>query len=368
MRLLIGQTGAPTSVVNASLRGFLQGAVGHEVLALRGGPDALLGGRFTPVTLADVPEQWARRGGSWLGAGRRAVTGDDLDTVVTVLAEHRIDAVALIGGNGTMSLLQALTDRAARVGSPLRTVGIPKTVDNDLVGVDHCPGFGSAARYLTTVVPDLARDHAAMRTIEPVRIVETLGRSVGWLALAATWHRDDPAHAPHLVLLPEVPFDRAEFLRRVAESLDTHGRAFVVTSEGAAGELSTEPFEAVNHTRILTGGVSRSLAALVTAELGVVARGEVLGMVQRSAAALASEVDRREATEIGRQAARLLADGATALMVGLHRTTSDPYTTGYDPVPLTEVAGRTRPVPEQWRTTNPADLDDFHDWLSPLLA
>ncbi|HEY0697848.1 MAG TPA: diphosphate--fructose-6-phosphate 1-phosphotransferase [Micromonospora sp.] len=368
MRLLIGQTGAPTSVVNASLRGFLEGAAGHEVLALRGGPDGLVEGRFTPVTLADVPPECAHRGGSWLGAGRRSVTAADLDAAVAVLADHRVDGVALIGGNGTMALLRALTERAEEVGLPLYTVGIPKTVDNDLVGVDHCPGFGSAARYLTTVVPDLARDHAAMRAIEPVRVVETLGRSVGWLALAATWHREDPEHAPHLVLLPEVPFDRAEFLRQVAGSLDAHGRAFVVTSEGAARELTDEPFDAVNHTRILLGGVSRELAALVTAELGVVARGEVLGMAQRSAGALASEVDRREAAEVGRRAARLLADKATGLMVGLHRAGTAPYATGYDPVPLAEVAGRTRPVPPRWRTTNPAELNDFHEWLTPLLA
>ncbi|MEU2611019.1 diphosphate--fructose-6-phosphate 1-phosphotransferase [Micromonospora sp. NPDC007271] len=368
MRLLIGQTGAPTSVVNASLRGFLEGATEHEVLALRGGPDGLVDGRFTPVGLADVPAECTRRGGSWLGAGRRAVTGEDLDTAVRVLAERGIDGVALIGGNGTMALLRALTERAAAAGLPLCTVGIPKTVDNDLVGVDHCPGYGSAARYLTSVVPDLARDHAAMRAIEPVRVVETLGRSVGWLALAATWHREDPAHAPHLVLLPEVPFDRAEFLRRVAEALDAHGRAFVVTSEGAARELTTEPFDAVNHTRILMGGVARKLAELVTAELGVVARGEVLGMVQRAAGALASEVDRHEAAEAGRRAARLLADRATGVMVGLHRTGNTPYEVSYDPLPLAEVAGQARPVPERWRTDDPAHLDDFYQWLTPLLA
>lgn len=368
MRLLIGQTGAPTAVVNSSLRGFLEAASGHEVLALRGGPDGLVDGQFTPITLDDVPVAAARQGGSWLGAGRRAVTTDDLDAALAVLAAHRIDGIALIGGNGTMALLRALADRAAAVNHPLCVVGIPKTVDNDLEGIDHSPGFASAARYLTRVVPDLARDHAAMSAVEPVRIVETLGRSVGWLALAATWHRDDPAHAPHLVLLPEVRFDRAAFLDRIADSVATHGRAFVVTSEGAAAELTDEPFEAVNHTRILLGGVSRVLARLVTTELGVAARGEALGMVQRSAGALASDVDRLEATEAGRQAAKLLADRATGLMVGLHRVSDHPYSTGYDPVPLARVAGRTRAVPARWRTTDPADLDSFHDWLEPLLG
>ncbi|WP_107074473.1 6-phosphofructokinase [Micromonospora sp. MH33] len=365
MRLLIGQTGAPTSVVNASLRGFLEAAADHDVLALRGGPDGLVEGRLTPVTAADVPVAATRHGGSWLGAGRRAVTEEDLDTALDVLAANGVEGLALIGGNGTMALLHALANRAAATGRELSVVGIPKTVDNDLVGVDHCPGYGSAARYLTKVVPDLARDHAAMSGIEPVRIVETLGRSVGWLALAATWHRDDPAYAPHLVLIPELTFDRAAFLTAVRDALRTHGRAFVVVSEGAASELTDDPFEAVNHTRIILGGVSRALAGLVSTELGVAARGEVLGMVQRSSGALASDVDRAEAAEAGRHAAKLLADRATGLMVGLHRSAGQ---TGYDPVPLAEVAGRTRPVPPQWRSTNPADLGDFHDWLSPLLG
>ncbi|WP_091253060.1 6-phosphofructokinase [Micromonospora matsumotoense] len=365
MRLLIGQTGAPTSVVNASLRGFLDAAAEHDVLALRGGPDGLVEGRFTPVTAADVPVAATRQGGSWLGAGRRAVTEADLDVALDVLAANGIDGVALIGGNGTMALLHALAGRAAARGHELTVVGIPKTVDNDLVGIDHSPGYGSAARYLTTIVPDLARDHAAMAGVEPVRIVETLGRSVGWLALAATWHRDDPAHAPHLVLIPELRFDRPAFLASVQAALHTHGRAFVVVSEGAVPELTDEPFEAVNHSRIILGGVSRALASLVRTELAVAARGEVLGMAQRSAGALASDVDRTEATEAGRHAAKLLADRATGLMVGLHRR---PGGTGYDPVPLAEVAGRTRPVPPRWRTTQPADLGDFHDWLSPLLG
>ena len=361
MRLLIGQTGAPTSVVNASLRGFLEGAAGHDVLALRGGPDGLVEGRFTPVTVDDVPAAVTRHGGSWLGAGRRAVTEADLDVALAQLKKSGVEGIALIGGNGTMALLHALGERA---GDDLAVIGIPKTVDNDLAVIDHSPGYASAARYLTSVVPDLARDHEAMRGIEQVRIVETLGRSVGWLALAATLS-DDPAYAPHLVLIPEIGFDRTGFLSAVEAALSAHGRAFVVVSEGAAGELTDEPFEAVNHTRILLGGVSRRLAALVHTELDVAARGEVLGMAQRSTGALASAVDRAEAGEAGRHAAKLLADRATGLMVGLHRVGGQ---TTYDPVPLAEVAGRTRPVPPRWRSTNPADLGDFYDWLSPLLG
>lgn len=243
---------------------------------------------------------------------------------------------------------------------------MPKTIDNDLQLVDHTPGFPSAARFLASVVPDLARDHAAMAGVEPVRVVETLGRSAGWLALAATWHRDDPAHAPHLVLLPESTFDRDRFLASVETAVQDHGRAFVVVSEGVALGGEDEPFHAHNHTRLLHGGVSRSLAALVSDELGLPARGEVLGMVQRSASALASELDVREAGEIGRHAARLALDGATGVMAGLVPDASTGSTTLAE-LPLDTVAGRGRPVPDHWVTDDPLELASFHDWLAPLI-
>jgi 6-phosphofructokinase 1 len=366
MRLAIGQTGAPTTVVDATVRGVLDGAAAAEVLAVRGGPNGLVHGRLEPVAAGDGPKP-GPRGGSWLGAGRRAVTEADLGEIVLHLERHGVDVLILIGGNGTMALLEAVGSTAAAVGSSLRVVGVPKTIDNDLQVVDHTPGFPSAARFLAAVVPDLARDHAAMSGVEPVRVIETLGRSAGWLALAATWHRDDEAHAPHLVLLPEAPFDQDRFLGAVDTALRRHGRAFVVVSEGVDAGEDREPFHAHNHTQLLHGGVARHLAGLVGDRLGLPARGEVLGMVQRSASALASELDVREAGELGRHAARLALDGATGVMAGIMREPSAGRPSHLAEIDLTAVAGQGRPVPDRWVTDDPRELDSFHDWLAPLI-
>jgi ATP-dependent phosphofructokinase / diphosphate-dependent phosphofructokinase len=377
MRVAIGQTGAPTTVVDETVRGLVEGLSAHDVLAVRGGPDGLVDGLLQPVGVRDLPAK-GPRGGSWLGAGRRAMTPDDVRRAVEVLARQGIDALALIGGNGTMALLDAIATCAAELGTGLRVVGVPKTIDNDLLHTDHAPGFASAARYLSSVVPDIARDQHAMHRVEPVRVVETLGRAVGWLALAATWHRDDPEHAPDAVLLPEVPLDFDVLVKRVDAALTRKRRAFLVVSEGVALDEPEPLFEAVNHTTLLHGGIARDIAARLSSALGVPARGEVLGMVQRSASGFASAVDVREAAAVGRSAAGLLIDrpddavdiggGTDAVMVATVREPADAYAVHFATVPLVEVAGRTRKVPERWRTDDPAALGDFYDWLAPLIT
>jgi 6-phosphofructokinase 1 len=371
MRFLLGQTGAPTAVVNRSVAGFLRGAGEHEVLVARGGPDALVAGAFERLADVDVPAGAEFTGGSWLGGGRRATTAADVDAVVSAIAKHDIDGLSLIGGNGTMALLAAVADRARARGVSLRAVGIPKTIDNDLYGVDHAPGYASAARYLASVLPDIARDHCAMTSVEPVRIVETMGRATGWLALAATLPAD-AEHQVHGVYPSELTFHRDAFLADVRRLVDRHGRALVVVSEGFAPELTAAPVHATNHTTLLTGGVARTLAELVTAELGLPARGEVLGVAQRCASALASEVDAVEAARAGVEAARVLTEAGTsadvAAMVGIHRCPSDSYDVTYPLVPLHDVAGRARTVPECWQTSDPRDLRSFHSWLAPLVG
>ncbi|WP_106536265.1 6-phosphofructokinase [Haloactinopolyspora alba] len=371
MRVVLGQTGAPTTVVNRSVAGFLDGASGHEVLLARGGPDALVAGAFDAP--ARMPGDAERAGGSWLGGGRRATTPEDVDRIVTALAGQRVDGLCLIGGNGTMALLDAVSERARARGVALRVVGIPKTIDNDLDGVDHAPGFASAARFLSAVLPDIARDHRAMRSVEPVRIVETMGRSTGWLALAATLPAD-PDHPVHRVYIPELAFDRDDFVADVDRLVGRHGRALVVVSEGVAPELTAQPIHDTNHTRLLAGGVARELAGVVAAELGLPARGEVIGVVQRCASHLVSTADAHEARAVGGAAARLLTDADapahTAVMVGLERRDAGPdrpYQVTHPAVPLGDVAGRTRAVPERWRTPDPRELNSFHAWLSPLV-
>lgn len=371
MRVVIGQTGAPTAVVNRSVAGFLNGVRHHRVLLARGGPSALVRGDFEPAPPGGLPADEVTRGGSWLGGGRRATTAADLDTIISNLLAQDVDGICLVGGNGTMALLDALNRRAAERGHLLRTVGIPKTIDNDLAGVDHAPGFPSAARFLATTMQDIARDHRAMAAIEPVRVVETMGRATGWLALAATLPlAGDDEHVVHRVLIPELPFGLEDFLADVQRLVHRHGRALVVVSEGVAPELSELPIHDRNHARLLVGGVARLLAGLVTERLAFPARGEVIGVVQRCASHLVSAADAVEAEHVGQLAALTLANpGApAAAMVGLRRLPGSRYEIDHPLVPLADVASRVRTVPERWRRQDPADLHDFHAWLHPLVT
>ncbi len=371
MRFVLGQTGAPTAVVNRSVAGFLDGARAHEVLLARGGPDALVRGAFDAAPVDGLPAGEVTRGGSWLGGGRRSTTPADVDAIVSNLLRQDVDGICLLGGNGTMALLDAVARRAAECGARLRTTGIPKTIDNDLDRVDHAPGFASAARYLSTTMHDIARDHRAMAAIEPVRVVETMGRATGWLALAATLPLPgDDDHVVHRVLIPELPFDLEELLADVRRLVVQHGRALVVVSEGVAPELTQLPIHDSNHTRLLVGGVARRLAELVAERLSLPARGEVLGVAQRCASYLVSEVDAVEAENVGRLAAVTLADphAPTAVMVGLDRQPAATYHATHPLVPLTDVASRVREVPERWRRRNPAELNEFYAWLEPLVT
>ncbi|PFG29899.1 6-phosphofructokinase [Paramicrobacterium agarici] len=361
MTIAIAQTGAPTAVVNRSLAGFID-AVGREpVLFGRGGPEALVEGQFTDVRPS---EDELLRTGSWLRGGRRAVTSDDLDTIVENLERRGVTGLSLIGGNGTMAFLDAIANRATENGSNLRAVGIPKTIDNDIVRIDHTPGFASAAGYLAATITDMVRDHEAMASVEKLRIVEVMGRDTGWLALAGSFHDHDPEHAADLVITPEQPFDLDAFIADIDDVLRAKGRALVIVSEGVAPELTQQPVKAQNHAQLIQGGVARVLAETASTRLGITARGEVLGTAQRCNTALMSPVDAREARELGATAGAWLRDpsGPSGVMASLNGASD------IAPVALSEVGGRVRHVPKEWHAADPRELRSFHTWLSPLVA
>lgn len=361
MTVAIAQTGAPTAVVNRSLAGFID-AVGAEPLLFgRGGPNALVDGAFT----REVPSaSELQRAGSWLRGGRRAVTSDDLDVIVENLEKAGVTSLSLIGGNGTMAFLGAISARAQRRGVALRVVGIPKTIDNDLVGVDHTPGFPSAARFLASTITDMGRDHEAMSSVEKVRVVEAMGRDTGWLALAGSYYAHDPEYAADLVLTPERSFDLEQYFAEVDRIVSGKGRALVIVSEGVAPELTQQPVKAQNHTQLIHGGIARVLAQATAERLGVTARGEVLGTAQRCNSALVSPIDADEAYRLGAAAGSWLldAEGPTDVMAGID---GDGVIT---PVALTDVGGHVRHVPDEWISHDPRELGSFHTWLSRLVA
>lgn len=388
-RLAIATLGGPTAVLNATVEGFMLEARHYgQAVGVRDGPMGLAAGQFCELEgnsgfIADV-----KRPGSWLAAGRHLLSDDEIDGGLQRLAAQGVSGLAVVGGNGTMAYCQRLLSRAESIGIPVRVVGVPKTIDNDLCGTDHSPGFASAATFVVEMVTDLAFDHRAMRSIEQVRIIETLGRNSGWLALSSLLARRSTGSEPHLVYLPERPFDEGQFLDQVNQQVSTNGQALVVVAEGAAANLVDDRFERVAFDRPIEGGVARVLADRLRDALGLTVRAEVPGLIQRCSSRHVSVRDRREAAAVGGEAARLLASGHTGVMVTLGRHTeaglpssaaAEGFGSGSRPnarsdgdlgkVRLSDVAGRTRRVPPEWVPASAAaDSPAFVAWLAELLS
>lgn len=367
-RVLIGMAGAPTVVVDAGLHActsFIAGAC--EVQGVIGGPDGLVNGRYRPVESLDL-KPFPRAGSTFFG-GRRQMTSTDISQVLRNLEEHRIDTLVMAGGNGTMALLNAIAEAAEASGSTIQTVGIPKTIDNDLLGVDFSPGFGSSARYLCSFVSDIARDHLSMSAMEPIRIVETMGRNVGWLAMAgAASSIVDDGTEVDLCLVPECGENEPHIFSNVDEALTQRSRAFIVCSEGFSFRDSEDDYEAANHHRLLRGGVARRLADALEAEFGRPARGEVIGTSQRSASNFASAADLDVAQRTGSQAGLYVLEGRSRVMVGTHRRSDLPLVTELLPVDLDAVSGDSKPLPPHLQPSRADHFEAFADWLAPIVS
>lgn len=373
--LAIATFGGPTAVLNATIDGFVEGVRGQAAaVGICDGPEGLVAGRVQPLGDGQPfgPSQ-AAQPGSWLGAGRRLLTDADLDSGLAQLAARGVGGLAVVGGNGTMACCHRLSERARSTGVPISVIGVPKTIDNDLYGICCSPGFLSAAAFVGQMVADLAFDHRAMRSIEKVRVVETLGRNSGWLALSSLLARQVTGSEPHLVYLPERPFDEQQFLDEVRQQLAKAGRALVVVAEGAAGGLVGNRFETSSFDRPIEGGVARVLAERIRDVLGVTARAEVPGLLQRCWSGSVVPGDRRRAVALGRHAAGLLLRGVSGVMVTAGNEASGDWSCSaadtMGQVDLGEVAGRTRKLPDKWVPASAADgSPEFERWLGEALS
>ncbi len=385
MNILIGQCGGPTPVLNATLAAMVAtGQSASKVQKIWGsrlGWQGLVQGDWVDLGLctAATLDQLVRQPGAALGSGRFPLADVDLPTALQHLADQRIGALLPIGGNGTMTAAQKLLRYADAAGYevdgvPLQVVGIPKTVDNDLLGVDASPGYASAARMIAQTTRDLGLDLYAMRNFDDVAVLEVMGRHVGWLAAASALARQQPDDPPHLILLPEVPLDQDDFLQRVEAVHARVGFCLVVASEGIrdpqgnflAEKLGEGERDAMGQRMLgLAPGVAPYLATLVRQQLGVRCRQLRPDLIQRSSSALASVVDRRLAQQVGVAAVTATIQGASDVMIGLDRTGITWQTTF---VPLTAIVGRERPLPAAYWSNQLYNVDaSFFAYARPLI-
>jgi 6-phosphofructokinase len=356
--LLVAQAGGPTAVINASLAGVISatresGAFGR-VLGLRHGVEGLLSGQT--VDLTHLPgERLARlrqTPSAALGTSRHRPDDGELPLLLDACRAHGAGALVLIGGNDTADTALRLATVARERGDDLRVLTVPKTIDNDLPETDHCPGYGSIARFVALAVRDAAFDTRAMAQLYPIKLVEVMGRNAGWLAAAGTLaFAQQPAMPRPIVCLPERPFGGlAELAEVVQQHIERDGYAVLVvpeTMKWANGKsvAGTTPdwVDAFGHRYF--PGAGSALARQLTATLGHRARYDKPGTIARMALHAASDVDLMEAFETGVEAVRRAVGGESARMVTIVRTSNAPYRVAYDTTPLERVANIERCVP-----------------------
>lgn len=372
--VLVIHGGGPTPVINASLYGVLEEAKENgnieKVYGAVGGTQGVLNEDF--VDLMKIPEEEKERllftPASVIGSSRFALEEEDYEKMPAIFRKYGIRFVLLNGGNGTMDTC----GKISRVcGQDIKVVGIPKTIDNDIAVTDHTPGYGSAARYLAGTVKEVSEDVRSLPI--HVCVIEAMGRNAGWLTAASVLARKDKGDAPHLIYLPERPFDEEEFLEDVREVYDRLGYAVVVASEGLKnkdGEPIVEPVFKTERA-VYYGDVGSYLAMLVIRRLGIKARSEKPGICGRASIPWQSETDRREAVLAGREALRAAVEGESGVMIGFKRVATEDggYETATFRVPIEEVMMYEKKLPETYINDRGNDItDEFAKWCQPLIG
>lgn len=373
-RLLIIHGGGPTCVLNASTYGVIREAQKHPekiggVFGCMGGVGGLLSRNFRRLdSLAQEKlERLKYTPGTVIGSSRYPLAADDYARLADVLQEEGFSYVLMSGGNGTMDTCGRLHRVCAPQG--ILVGGVPKTVDNDISVTDHSPGFGSAARYIAGAVRAIGEDVKS----PPIHvcIVEAMGRNAGWIAAATALARKNPGDAPHLIYLPERPFDEEAFLRDVKALHERQGGVVVVVSEGLKnrdGQPIVPPLFQTGRA-VYYGDVSAYLAELVIRRLGVKARSEKPGLLGRAQTEMQSSVDRNEAVEAGAEAVRALLDGQGGFMTGFKRISMEPYRVRLIRIPLEDVTLVERTLPPEYIAPSGHDVTNaFLSWARPLLG
>jgi 6-phosphofructokinase len=378
--LLIGQSGGATAVINASLAGAVQEALrSDEIDGIYGalhGIEGVLTRQIIDLR-QEGNETWSRvlaTPSAALGSCRYKLKPEDPARALEVLRTLNVRYFLYIGGNDSADTAHRLALAAREVDYDLRVIAIPKTIDNDLPITDHCPGYGSAARFIALATMDSALCTEAIPHHYPVKIIEVMGRDAGWLAAASALGKERPEDAPHLIYTPERPFNRERFLAAVREVHQAVGYVIVVAAEtirdeqghslGATGAQGADAF-----AHPLLSGTAQHLVELVKNELGLRARFDKPGDLQRMSSVAVSSVDRDEAALVGRMAVRYALQGINNKMVTLVRQPGPDYACDTDLADLETIANAQRLLPDDFLDAAGTNVTQaFYDYALPLIG
>jgi 6-phosphofructokinase 1 len=381
--LVIGQSGGPTAVINASLVGVVQEAKKHAVIdkiyGMRWGIQGLLDEELVDLGAESdgTLERIKTTPSSALGSCRLKIKDEHLPRLLAVLRQYDVRYFFYIGGDDSQNTTHRVVEFAKSQGYELFGIGIPKTVDNDLFGTDHTPGYGSAARYVALSAQQgglLARD---MQKVDPVLVYQAVGRDAGWLAASAALakkYEDDP---PHLIYIPERPFSREKLCADVERCYGRYGFVSIVIGEGityADGSpvSGTQTYDKFGNPEFgAMGGVSAAMVVkkLACDHLGVRGEFQIVESLQMAASDRVSLVDREEAYQAGVEAVRWAVAGRTGVMVSFQRRAGDAYAIDYVPVPLTRVNEGKQRMPDAFIDDAASFVTDaFLRYLRPLVG
>ena len=384
--VIVGQSGGPTAVINASLYGVVSEALNQTdsigtVYGMVNGIEGFLNDQIMdmgPLDESGELELIKTTPGSFLGSCRYKLPEDLSDNVYSQLFDklsaRNIGYFFYIGGNDSMDTVSKLSRYAENINSDIRFIGVPKTVDNDLVMTDHTPGFGSAAKYVASTVREIAIDASVYDNKKSVTIVEIMGRHAGWLTAASVLARKFEGDNPVLIYLPEVAFSQERFLEQVEEALKTTPNLVVCISEGINDGKGTFICELASDVgvdtfghKMLTGS-GKYLENLVKERLGVKVRSVELNVCQRCSSAMLSRTDQQEAIESGSYGVRRALEGETGKMISFKRSSQDPYIVSYATEDVTLICNEEKTVPLESITDDGSNIsDDFITYARPLI-
>lgn len=378
---IIGQSGGPTAVINSSLAGAIaeckqHGEVG-DVYGMRNGVQGLLAEKI--VDLGRQPrailDGLRRTPSAALGSCRYKLNNAEYEQIVRILRAHNVRYLFYCGGNDSADTCMKIAALAAETGFELQAIAIPKTVDNDLVETDHCPGYGSVARFIATATMDAGRDTEAIGVVDTVKVIEAMGRNAGWITAAAALGKRDEIDAPHLIYVPERPIVIDRMLSDVQKVYDRLGHVVIVVCEGAKGEdgkplsASTRGIDVDSFGHAQLGGAADVLCKVISSRLNLKARYDKPGTIQRMSQALVSRSDEAEAFMAGQAAVRAAMRGEHGKMVTLVREPGKEYhcTTGL--VDLTKVANAERLMPDDFISPDGNFVTQkYVDYAMPLVG
>lgn len=382
---IVAQSGGPTVAINASLAGVIDGVKKSNkftrVYGAIHGIQGVLENNFIDLSLMALSKfplvnTLELSPAMYLGSCRYKLPDFEADSkpyeiIFDRFEEYKVAAFYYIGGNDSMDTVDKLSKYAEKIGSDVKIIGIPKTIDNDLCHTDHTPGFGSAAKYVASTMLEIAHD-TYIYHIPSVVIVEIMGRDAGWLTAASCLARNDYSPAPHLIYLPEVDFDEDRFIDDIKNVLKTSRCVIIAVSEGIHDKdgnyISATSAVADKFGHAQLSGTGKALESLVKDRMDIKVRSIELNVLQRCAAHISSRTDINESFALGQAAVKYAAEGMTAVMSTIKRVSNDPYQWIIEPENVSLIANQAKTIPPDWITPEKNDVTpEMESYLRPLI-